>query len=126
MLLSDGTSSIALLIPAAFTLIDDNRFINPVLLITRDAISSIVGGINIVTFTPKNDTGPTLGEVMFNPFGEGKYTVVKLVAPLNALKPMLVTPAGMLIEVKLDAPRNALFPMLVTFAEMLIEVKPVA
>ena len=33
---------------------------------------------------------------------------------LNALSPILVTLAGMVMEVKLDAPSNALDPMLVT------------
>ena len=38
--------------------------------------------------------------------------MVKLVASLNALGPISVTLAGMVMEVKLDALRNALSPMM--------------
>ena len=78
-------------------------------------------------------------------------TVAKAVACMNALLPMLVTLAGMIMEVKLNAewnanspillrdesvsnvivvkavaPWNALLPMLVTLDGMVMEVKPVA
>ena len=44
----------------------------------------------------------------------------------NAYAPMLLRdePASNVTDVKLEQPENALFPMLVTFAGMVIEVKP--
>ena len=48
---------------------------------------------------------------------------VRLVHPLNAHSPMLVTLLGMVIEVRLSHPQNAHSPMLVTPAGMVIEVR---
>jgi hypothetical protein len=136
-------------IPVVFTPIDESRLLKFTLVLTAVTISSLVrGGRSIVTFLPKNDVVPTLGDVKPNPFGEGKVTVVnpdvekavesmevtlagmvmdvKLDVPANELNPMLVTLDGMVMDVKLDAPSNAFVPMLVTPDGMVIAVKAVA
>ena len=43
---------------------------------------------------------------------------------MNALSPMLVTLAGMVMEVRLLQPSNAQLPMLVTPSGMVMEVRP--
>jgi hypothetical protein len=52
-----------------------------------------------------------------------KVIEVSEIAPLNALYPMLVTPAGMVMEVS-PLEEKAYAPMLVTPAGMVIEVSP--
>ena len=51
--------------------------------------------------------------------------MVKLDALSNALVPMLVTVAGIVMEVNFDASWNALVPMLVTPDGMVMEVNAV-
>ena len=52
-------------------------------------------------------------------------TEVKLLQPLKALRPMLVTLLGMVTEVKPVQPWKASIPMLVTLLGIVTEVKPV-
>ena len=53
-----------------------------------------------------------------------EITLLRLLHPLNAPFPMLVTEFGIVMEVRAMQRRKALFPMLVTLFGIVTEVRP--
>ena len=86
----------------------------------------LVTPFGMIMFVKANAFPNTSSPMLLRDESGSNVTVVKLVAPLNALVPMAVTLAGILIDVKADALRNVWSPMLVTPSGMLISVKAVA